>query len=48
VALLRQQLFVYRDLWIWLNQPFEGPPQIAAVEQMQLSLVLRSKLDQVF
>jgi len=40
VALLRQQLFVYRDLWIWLNQPFEGPPQIAAVEQMQLSLEL--------
>ena len=26
VALLRQQLFVYRDLWIWLNTPFEGPP----------------------
>ena len=22
IALLRQQLFVYRDLWIWLNDPF--------------------------
>ena len=32
VALLRQQLFVYRDLFAWLNQPFhppEGPPLAA-------------------
>jgi hypothetical protein len=32
VALLRQQLFVYRDLFTWLNQPFqppEGPPPAA-------------------
>jgi hypothetical protein len=40
VALLRHQLFVYRDLFTWLNSPFEGPPLIAAVEQMQLSLEL--------
>ena len=26
VALLRQQLFVYRPLWRWLDQPFEPPP----------------------
>lgn len=26
VALLRQQLFAYRDLFAWLNQPFEPPP----------------------
>ncbi len=26
VALLRQQLFVCRDLFAWLNQPFESPP----------------------
>lgn len=26
IALLRQQLFVYRDLWTFLDQPFEGPP----------------------
>jgi hypothetical protein len=26
VALLRMNLFVYRDLWIWLNDPFVGPP----------------------
>jgi hypothetical protein len=34
VALLRQQLFVYRDLWRWLNEPFHPPvtpphPQLA-------------------
>ena len=29
VALLRQQLFVYRDLIAWLNNPREGPPQLA-------------------
>ena len=27
VALLRMNLFVYRDLWTWLNDPFTGPPQ---------------------
>jgi diacylglycerol kinase len=30
VALLRQQLFVYRDLWKWLNQPFEPPEALDA------------------
>ncbi len=25
-ALLRQQLFIFRDLWAWLNNPMEGPP----------------------
>jgi len=25
VALLRQQLFVYRDMLAWLNQPFQPP-----------------------
>jgi hypothetical protein len=25
VALLRQQLFVYRGLWTWLNHPFQAP-----------------------
>ena len=25
VALLRYQLFVYRDLWSWINQPFRPP-----------------------
>jgi hypothetical protein len=26
VALLRQQLFVYRDLWTWIDAPFQSPP----------------------
>jgi hypothetical protein len=25
VALLRQQLFVYRDLWLWIDHPFQAP-----------------------
>ncbi len=37
VALLRHQLFVYRDLMTWLNAPFEAPP---AVEGAQLALDL--------
>jgi hypothetical protein len=28
VALLRHQLFVYRDLWRFLDNPFEGPPPL--------------------
>jgi len=38
VALLRQQLFVYRDLMSWLNQPFESPPELLAAEQLTLEL----------
>ena len=30
-ALLRQQLFFYRDLWLWLDDPFQGPPALAGV-----------------
>lgn len=36
VALLRQQLFVYRDLWGWLNDPFQAPPLLAGVHDAQL------------
>jgi hypothetical protein len=38
VALLRQQLFVYRDLMAWLNQPFESPPELLAAQQLTLEL----------
>jgi diacylglycerol kinase len=38
VALLRQQLFVYRDLWVWLNQPFHPP---IALDDLQMSLPIR-------
>jgi len=37
-ALLRHQLFVYRDLFGWLNTPFEGPPQLKDAANAQLSL----------
>jgi len=40
VALLRHQLFVYRDLWAWINAPFEPPlsPEPPAAEQLRLAL----------
>jgi IS4 transposase len=38
VALLRQQLFLYRDLWTWLNHPFEPPPALEGIhDQLQLA-----------
>ena len=39
VALLRQQLFVYRDLFAWLNQPFEPPPGLELPGAVQLPLL---------
>ena len=39
VALLRQQLFVYRDLWMWIDDPFQPPPIPASLpEQLNLQL----------
>jgi hypothetical protein len=39
-ALLRQQLFIFRDLWAWLNNPLEGPPAARKVaEQMPMPLM---------
>jgi hypothetical protein len=38
VALLRHQLFVYRDLWSWINQPFRPPVEL---DDPQLGLVFR-------
>jgi len=40
VALLRQQLFVYRDLFAWLDQPFEAPPALEGIHDVQLPLAL--------
>ena len=36
VALLRWNLFTYRNLWEWLNRPFDTPPSQAA--QLELNL----------
>ena len=38
IALLRQQLSVYRDLWTWLNNPYQAPPPLVAAEQLALDL----------
>jgi hypothetical protein len=38
VAILRMNLFTYRDLWTWLNEPFETPPAPYAREQLKLAL----------
>ena len=35
MVLLRQQLFVYRDLWKWINDPFQAPE--TALPQMELA-----------
>jgi hypothetical protein len=36
LALLGQQLFVYRDLWGWLDDPFQASPVLAGVHDAQL------------
>ena len=40
VALLRMNLFTHRDLWAWLNQPFDTPPADYEPEQLTLNLGL--------
>jgi hypothetical protein len=38
VALLRMNLFTHRDLWAWLNKPYETPPVPYEPEQLQFCL----------
>jgi len=38
VALLRMNLFVHRDLWSWLNEPFNDPAEIPQPVQQALAL----------
>jgi len=40
VALLRWNLFAYRDLWLWINDPYAHPPD--PNESAQLTLLLDS------
>src|SRR2546427_6966162 len=40
VAMLRLQLFVYRDLHTWLDCPFEAPPALDGIHNAQLVLNL--------
>jgi hypothetical protein len=41
VALLRWNLFSYRNLWEWLNRPFDTPPAPADQAQLTLDSILR-------
>ena len=43
-ALLRQQWFVYRDLFAWIDEPFQPPPQLAPTPE-QISLFRSTNLD---
>jgi hypothetical protein len=38
VALLRWNLFSYRDLWAWLEHPLATPPLMPPDSQLQLEL----------
>jgi hypothetical protein len=38
VALLRQQLFVYRNLYLWIDDPFQAPPVLEGIHDGQLQL----------
>ncbi len=38
VALLRQQLFVCRDLFTWLNNPFQPPPALEGIHDARFTL----------
>ncbi|EQD34900.1 hypothetical protein B1A_18517 [mine drainage metagenome] len=39
-ALLRQQLFIFRDLWAWLDCPLQGPPAARELcEQLPMPLL---------
>jgi hypothetical protein len=45
VALLRWNLFSYRDLWEWINHPFDTPPESPGIqgELFDLDSILRSQ-----
>ncbi len=45
VALLRWNLFSYRDLWEWINRPFDTPPESPGIqgELFDLDSILRDK-----
>ena len=36
VAMLRYNLFTYRDLWAWIDSPYEIPPMVPDGEQLAL------------
>jgi IS4 transposase len=40
VALLRWNLFSYRNLWEWINRPFDTPPEPSGHLQLELDSIL--------
>jgi hypothetical protein len=48
VALLRWNLFSYRNLWEWLNRPFDTPPQPSDQGQLTLDSILPPTSQPVF
>ena len=38
VAFLRWNLFTYRDLWEWIDDPFQTPPLLPSIRQLSLDL----------
>lgn len=36
IAMLRYNLFTYRELWAWLDSPYEVPPLVPSGEQLAL------------
>jgi len=45
VAMLRWNLFTYRDLWKWIDQPYETPPLIPTFPQLVMSWTASVKND---
>jgi hypothetical protein len=48
VALLRLNLFTYRDLWQWINRPFDTPPQMPPEHQLVLDSILSNTTQPAF
>ena len=42
MVLLRWNPFSYRDLWAWINRPFDTPPEPAAQLELKLDSILAS------
>ena len=40
-ALLPQQVFFYRDLWAWLDDPFQAPPALLGRHDDAQQLAIR-------
>jgi hypothetical protein len=38
VALLHWSLFTYRDLWLWIDDPFNIPPELPGHAQLILEM----------